>query len=113
MVEGLFWSPPQILDVLSFAHGPFQQLAARRAPVVILRPVEPGVAADQADRAEVMCRFLGLPTVSVPLRAPAGWEVLEAELRFNQALLPLVISQAVDQRNWPGRGADGPLYLYP
>ena len=113
MVEGLFWAPPQILDVLSFAHGPFQQLAARRAPVVILRPVGGSVAADQADRAEVMCRSLGLPTVAVPLRAPAGWEVLEAELRFNEALLPLVISHAVDQRNWPGRGADGPLYLYP
>ncbi len=113
MVEGLFWAPPQILDVLSFAHGPFQQLAARGAPVVILRPANGGVASDQADRAESMCRALGISVVSVPLRAPAGWEVLEAELRFNEALLPLVISHAVNQREWPGRGADAPLYLYP
>jgi creatinine amidohydrolase len=113
MVEGLFWSPPQILDVLSFAHGPFQQLAARPAPVVILRPAADAVAADQADRALTMCRTLNLPAVSIPLNAPAGWQVLEADLRFNEALPPLVTQLRVNQRDWPGRGADAPLYLYP
>ena len=113
MVEGLFWSPPQILDVLSFAHGPFQQLAARPAPVVILRPSGDAVAADQSDRALAMCRTLNLPALTVSLRAPAGWQVLEAELRFNEALLPLVKQLGVNQRDWPGRGADAPLYLYP
>jgi hypothetical protein len=81
--------------------------------VVILRPAADAVAADQADRALTMCRTLMLPAVTVPLNAPAGWQVLEADLRFNEALLPLVTQLGVDQRDWPGRGADAPLYLYP
>ena len=111
-VEGVFWSPPVLVDYLSFAHGPFQQLAARPAPVVLLRGGHPGEGL-LADRALEMCRTLKLPVVVVPLTAPAGWEVLEAEVRFNQALLALVRNLRIDQRNWPGRGADGPLYAYP
>lgn len=112
-VEGLFWSPPQLLDFLSFAHGPFQQLAARSAPVVILRPTHDAKQAGLADRAVAMCRSIGLPVHVIPLNAPAGWEVLESELRFNRALLPLVRHLGVNQRDWPGRGADAPLYAYP
>ena len=111
-VEGVFWSPPVILDYLSFAHGPFQQLAARPAPVVLLRSEHAGQGI-LADRALEMCRTLNLPTAVITLNAPAGWEVLEAEVQFNQALLALVRHLCVDQRNWPGRGADGPLYTYP
>lgn len=112
-VEGLFWSPPQLLDFLSFAHGPFQQLAARPAPVVILRPTHDLQQAGLADRALAMCRSIGLPVHVIPLNAPAGWEVVESELRFNRALLPLVRQLGVNQRDWPGRGADAPLYAYP
>ncbi len=111
-VEGVFWSPPVLLDYLSFAHGPFQQLAARPAPVILFRSEHAGEGI-LADRALEMCRTLKLPTVVVPLTAPAGWEVLEAEVQFNQALMALVRHLRIDQRNWPGRGADGPLYAYP
>lgn len=112
-VEGVFGAPPQLLDFLSFAHGPFQQLAAHPAPVVILRPERDSEWSGLADRAIRMCDELDLPVAVVPLIASPGWEVIEAEHRFNLALLPLLERLGIDQRDWPGRGGDAPLYEYP
>jgi GTP cyclohydrolase II len=36
-MEGLFWRCPHIVELISFAHGPFQQLSLRPQPIIILQ----------------------------------------------------------------------------
>jgi creatinine amidohydrolase len=111
-VEGLYWPAPQVTDLLSFAHGPFQQLAARPRPVVILHADTPPEV-DLAQRARTMCATLKLDPITVALAGSRTLVPLEAEALFNPVILRLAQQLGVDQLNWPGKGLDGPLYAYP
>ena len=111
-VEGLFWPAPTLLDYLSFAHGPFQQLAARPRPVVLLVGDSPEDR-DLADRASRMCRSIRIPTVEIPLPGCPSVAPILAEFLWNPILVALALQLGVNQRDWPGKGLDSPLYAYP
>lgn len=111
-VEGLYWPGPQMTDLLSFAHGPFQQLAATPRPVVILHADTPPEV-DLAERARTMCAALKLEPITVALAGSRTLVPLEAEALFNPVILHLAQQLGVDQLNWPGKGFDAPLYAYP
>lgn len=111
-VEGLFWPSPTILDYLSFAHGPFQQLAHRPRPVVMLvgnSEAERGLA----QRARTMCQSIHAPYWEIPLPGCPSLAPLLAEFLFNPIILSLAKKLAVPQINWPGKGLDSPIYNYP
>jgi hypothetical protein len=112
-VEGLFLPAPAIIDLLQFAHGPFQQLAAQPRPVLILHRDTPGES-DLAGRARTMCSELPLPWVtSAALGSDEDLLVLEAESLLSQPVAAAIRAHGIDQVRWPGKGLDGPLYNFP
>jgi hypothetical protein len=111
-VEGLYWPAPLVTDLLSFAHGPFQQLAAAPRPVVIVHSETPPEL-DLRDRAIAMCQALKTHPIVMSLKGSRTLAPLEAEALFNPIILRLVKLLGVDQLNWPGQGLDAPLYAYP
>ncbi len=111
-VEGVYWPAPQVTDLISFAHGPFQQLAARPRLVVILHTATPPET-DLAERARTMCVALKIEPIVIALAGSRTLVPLEAEALFNPVILRLVQQLGIDQLNWPGKGLDGPLYAYP
>ena len=111
-VAGLYWPAPLVTDLLSFAHGPFQQLAVAPRPVVIVHTETPPEL-DLRNRALVMCGALKIEPVVVSLRGSRTLAPLEAEALFNPVILRLGELLGVDQFNWPGKGLDTPLYAYP
>ena len=112
-VEGLFRPAPDLQELLQFAHGPFQQLAASPRPVVVLhRAGEP--EGDQLRRIRALCRAASLEchATASGLVSPIDLLVFEAEGVFAEPLLRGVEGEGIDQVGWPGRGLDGPLYDY-
>lgn len=112
-VEGLFWPAPGLTGCLALAHGPFQQLVAAPRPILRFVPPPGDPQAELAGRAGRMLEAAGLETVPVPLISPPDLQILEADARLTAALPALVQATGVNQRHWPGRGADGLIYCYP
>jgi creatinine amidohydrolase len=110
VVEGPLLPEPPAWDLLDFAHGPFQQLHARRATLFALtRLGAPG-------EAELLAR---LESMLVPERhrlvrwhsdLPGALALLEHEALMNALMLRAIAERGVDQVEFPGRGDDRPLY---
>lgn len=111
-VEGLFWASPTVLDYLSFAHGPFQQLAHRPRPVVMFVG-NSEAERDLAQRAQTMCHGIDAPWLEIPIPGCPTLAPLLAEFLLNPVILALAKKLAVQQINWPGKGLDAPIYNYP
>lgn len=112
-VEGLFRPAPTVHELLQFAHGPFQQLAASPRPVVVLhRAGSP--ESEPLRRIQELCRSASIPCLSTAsgLVSRADLLVFEAEGLFVEPLLQELRQERIDQVDWPGRGLDGPLYEY-
>jgi creatinine amidohydrolase len=108
-LEGLYWSAPVIWDFLQFAHGPFQEVTLQPRPVVLLegpRPAERELAA----RTRRMLASAGVPCIDLPLDAPTPLAIFGYEALFNDLIYRLIVRLGVDQRHWPSRGKDDPLY---
>jgi len=105
--EALYAPRPQMVDVLGFAHGPFQELYESSALVVALeRPGEHDLF-DRLGRMLVPERH-ELVRLRSQLTAPIASidhfaQVLELVCRALRA-------KPRDLRAWPGSGRDGPLY---
>lgn len=111
-VEGLFWSAPHIVDYLSFAHGPFQQLSANPQPVLLFEGAS-DFERDLADRAAAMCVSVGLKFHRLVVPGCPSLSPLLAELALNPVLVALARRFHIEQLDWPGKGLDQPLYAYP
>lgn len=111
-VEGLFWPAPNLLDYLSFAHGPFQQLASSPRPVVLLVDDSPQ-AQELAARAQKMCDAIRVTSIPLSLPGCPSLAPVLAEFLFNPIVLSLARKLRAPQRDWPGKGQDAPLYAYP
>lgn len=112
-VEGFFRPAPAVHELLQFAHGPFQQLAASPRPVVVLhRAGNP--ESEQLQRIRELCRAASIAclTPGSGLVSRTDLLVFEAEGLFVEPLLDGVQREGIDQVRWPGRGLDGPLYEY-
>lgn len=87
-MEGLYWRCPQVVELISFAHGPFQQLSLHPQPVVILQSSAPGEAALVA-RCSSMLDGAGIPRFVVRVDAPPELAVIGFEALFNPVSLSL------------------------
>lgn len=112
-VEGFYQPAPAMMDLLQFAHGPFQQLISQPRPVWVLHR-EGGMEADLLGRIREMCEGAGLPLLHADcgFAAPEDLLPIEAEGLLNPVLLRLAEGLGIDQIRWPGKGLDGPLYHY-
>jgi hypothetical protein len=112
-VEGFYQPAPAMMDLLQFAHGPFQQLVSRPRPVWVLHR-EDAVERDLLGRIRQMCSEVGLPLLHADTGLMATDDLLpiEAEGLLNAVLLRLAEGLGIDQVRWPGKGQDGPLYHY-
>jgi creatinine amidohydrolase len=105
-VEGLYWPPPRIVETLELAHGTFQQLIERRAPIWVLGE-DP-----LARRASGMLQQAGIEPFALPLPAAPDAAPMAVEFLFNGVVAQLARELGIDQVNWPGKGLDGPLYQF-
>lgn len=108
-LEGLYWSAPVIWDFLQFAHGPFQEVTLQPRPVVILEGPG-GTERDLATRTRRMLESAGVPCIDLPSRFAAPLCIFEYEAMFNDIVLHLITRLGIDQRKWPSKGKDDPLY---
>lgn len=108
-LEGLYWSAPVIWDFLQFAHGPFQEVTLQPRPVVLLEgpaPTERALAA----RTRRMLEAAAVPCIELPTATAAPLSIFEYEAVFNDLVYQLIQRLGIDQRHWPSRGKDDPLY---
>jgi len=108
-LEGLYWTSPGIWDFLQFAHGAFQEVTVQPRPVVILTGSS-AVERDLVRRTVAMLQGARVPYVELESTAEAPLSILEYEAVFNDLVSRLVGHFGVDQRNWPSKGRDDPLY---
>lgn len=108
-LEGIYRDPSPARDLLAYAHGFFQREILCQRPQWVLCP---GESAQQP----VVQRFLAMnASAGIPARiiaSPGGFpeSLFFYEMLFNRILLDAVGKLGIDQVNWPGKGADGPLY---
>ena len=108
-LEGLFWSAPVIWDFLQFAHGPFQEVTLQPRPVVLLEG--PGATErDLGQRTRSMLESAGVACIELPTMTPAPLSIFEYEALFNDLVVQLIQRFNVNQRSWPSKGKDDPLY---
>ncbi|HSP98994.1 MAG TPA: creatininase family protein [Candidatus Dormibacteraeota bacterium] len=108
--EGLYQPPPPIWDLIDFAHGPFQQLFARRATILALTRRGAAGEADLLRRAARMLDRRRHRLIGLPATLPGAQALFEHQALLNAVLLRTIAARGVDQAHWPGRGRDGALY---
>ncbi|RME70913.1 MAG: creatininase [Verrucomicrobia bacterium] len=108
-LEGVFWSAPVIWDYLQFAHGPFQEVTLQPRPVVML--VTPGeLDSELAERTRAVLDAAEVPHIAIASRSRSPLAIFEYEAIFNEIVMRLIERFDIDQRNWPSKGRDDPLY---
>jgi creatinine amidohydrolase len=108
VTEGMFLPPPVIVDALEFAHGVLQEAAGKRRTFIGLSRESPSDAALFARvRAtlEPQQRWLELQA-----RLSEPFQIFEHEAGLNTLVLAAIAARQLDQREWPGKGNDQPLY---
>jgi fructoselysine-6-P-deglycase FrlB-like protein len=108
-LEGLYWSAPVIWDFLQFAHGPFQEVTLQPRPVVILEGPG-GTDCDLAIRTRRMLESARVPCIDLRATSAGPLAIFEYEALFNDLVMQLIRRLGIDQRNWPSKGKDDPLY---
>ena len=108
VLEGMFLPWPNAVDALELAHGSVQEAAGKpRTFIALGRGAlhEESLFARARQTTEPQHRWLQLDA-----RLPEPLAVLEHEAMVNELLLAAIAARRVDQRDWPGKGHDGPLY---
>jgi hypothetical protein len=108
-LEGIYRDPSPVRDLLAYAHGFFQrEVLCQRAQWVLCDA--------EMERHSLVERFLAMNvSAGIPSRVLASpgtfpEDLFFHEMLFNRILLDAVVKLGIDQVNWPGKGADGPLY---
>jgi creatinine amidohydrolase len=109
-VEGLRRPLPPVCDPLEFAHGPFQALAARRATLLALARVDAPHERERLERLRELLDPSRHVLVSIEASLPGLLAVFEHEAWTSMLVLAAMEHAGIDAADWPGRGADGPLY---
>jgi creatinine amidohydrolase len=110
LVEGLLRLGVAVCDPIELAHGPFQAFYERRTTLLAL------VRPDAAHEPERLARLRAMLDPArhrlVPLVAelPGYLAVFEHEAIVSELVLAALARSGRDPSDWPGRGADGPLY---
>jgi creatinine amidohydrolase len=109
-VEGLRRPLPPVCDPLEFAHGPFQALAARPATLLALARPDAPHERERLRRLGEMLDPDRHQLVSIEASLPGFLAVFEHEAWIGTLVLAAMEHAGVDPADWPGRGADAPLY---
>ena len=107
--EGLYRPMPVICDTLAFAHGPFQELIGNPRPVFYFMT---GTREQRQlfEKARQMLEDAKCPIWEIESSLPMPWAILEYEMIMNYFLVHTFEGYAISQKEWPGKGLDGPLY---
>jgi creatinine amidohydrolase len=109
-VEGLRRPAPPVCDPLEFAHGPFQAIAGRRATLLALaRPDAPHERERLRRLSEMLDRDRHL-LVPIEAKLPGFLAIFEHEAWMSTLVIAAMEHAGLDPADWPGRGADAPLY---
>jgi creatinine amidohydrolase len=108
--EALLLPPPPVVDLLDFAHGPFQQLYDR--PATLLALTRRGATGESRllARAAAMLVRRRHRLVRLPATLPGALALFEHEAMLNRLVLEAMTARQLDPAEWPGRGRDAPLY---
>ncbi len=109
-VEGLLREVPPVVDVLDFAHGPFQALHDREAVVVSLCAQDDPHAEERLGRLDSLLVPERHTRIALEAELAHPLAVVEFEAGANELLLAALRVSAIDPGDWPGRGADAALY---
>lgn len=106
--EGMYLAWPTVVDALEFAHGSLQEATGKPRTFIALRrgtPHERELLARAQSLLEPQHRWLDLAA-----RLPDPLAIFEHEAMMNEVVLAAMAARRLDQRAWPGKGRDGPLY---
>lgn len=108
VLEGMFLPWPNAVDALELAHGALQEASGKPRTFVALGG---GGAHDEALFARVRQTFEPQHRcLRLDAHLPEPLAVLEHEAMVNELVLGAIAARRLDQRDWPGKGRDGPLY---
>lgn len=113
VIEGLFFRPPYVQDVLQMAHGPFQNLAYQREKEGVVTGVIAFVSdSEHMPYYQALQNMLGddYPLWLIPLQSRPECQILEAELYMNGLLKALIPKLGIDQVSWPGKDRQHMVY---
>lgn len=108
LVEGLLVPEPPVWDLLSVAHGPFQQFYD--GPMTLLALSGPETPPGLLDRLATMLvpGRHALLRLAATLPGPLG--LLEHQAQLAALLIEGLRRRPRDLARWPGQGCDAPLY---
>lgn len=110
LLEYLDKHDPSAWDLLSFAHGAFQNIFHASRTLILPRSTIDVNLEPVVERLREMLGETQHTLVDVPSALPRPWCVLE-HIAYVQALvLGDLRKHPRDLQNWPGRGRDGALY---
>jgi creatinine amidohydrolase len=108
LVEGLLVPEPPIWDLLSVAHGPFQQFYD--TPITLLALTGPGTPPGLLDRLAAMLVPGRHTLLRLEATLPGHLGLLEHQAQLAALLIEGLRRRPRDLVRWPGQGCDGPLY---
>jgi creatinine amidohydrolase len=108
IAEGMFLPPPAAVDVLELAHGFLQEAAGKpRTFIGLARKSEFETELFACVRAALEPQHQWL---ELQAQLPEPFQIFEHEAAMNILVLAAIAHRRVDQREWPGKGQDQPLY---
>ncbi|MCC5847401.1 MAG: hypothetical protein JJU29_04830 [Verrucomicrobia bacterium] len=108
VLETLFQRPPQLLDALTYAHGPFQLDCLRPGANWMFLTDDPHEQKLTQTLAPLFERGGAFRQISSPL--PVPFAIFYYEAFLNKLLLHSLETLDVDLVDWPGKGLDGEGY---
>jgi len=108
ILEGTFNPAPAVWDLLHFAHGPFQLL--NQAPQSVVYCGQQHDSAEAVAALREMTDSAKLKLIDLRSEFSSVEALLEYEMIFNGLVLEALKTFQLDQRNWPGKGLDSPIY---
>jgi len=110
LLECLDKHDPSLWDLLSFAHGAFQNTFEASRTLILLRSSMDAAMEPLVDRLREMLGQTRHTLVDIPSELPRPWCVLEHFAAVQALMLEHLRKHPRDLRAWPGRGCDGALY---
>ncbi len=108
LVEGLLVPEPPLWDLLSVAHGPFQQFYDH--PITLLALTSPETPSWLLDRLSEILVPGRHTLLRLDATLPNHLALLEHQAQLAALLLEGLRRRPRDLARWPGQGCDGPLY---
>jgi len=110
LLECLYNYDPSSWDLLSFAHGAFQNIFDAARTLILPRSTADEAFEPFVARLRDMLGQTRHTLLDVPSELPRPWCVLEHIALVQALVLAHVRRYPRDLGNWPGRGCDGAIY---